>query len=280
MDGMHYGNLWNKLGRQLRESASRQAWVAQHAATLERLVVSTSTHLRTCGAQPLANIAHGAAHVGLPAGLAADLFRAAAEAAEPELARWSPRHLANLSWACAHAGHGGGARFYAALAAASRPQLAAFNPLELGMLAAAFAKAEQRAFTRDLCRAVRRCAAALGPQELRADRYLVITPQELLPATSPTRCLATSPPRCLAASTARHRSGCEPPTAPTLTGSSPPRRTQLHYRYATVTAARHRDGNSYIAVTGPLQELATVTGTVTLPLHDRYRSSPQWPMLS
>ena len=166
MDGMHYGNLWNKLGRQLRETAARQAWVAQHAATLQRLVSATTGHLRTCGAQPLANIAHGAAHVGLPAALAEELFRAAAEAAEPELARWAPRHLANLTWACAQAGHGGGARFYTALAAASRPQLAAFNPLELGMLAAAFAKAEQRAFTRDLCRAVRRSPSSLGPQEL------------------------------------------------------------------------------------------------------------------
>ena len=34
------------------------------------------------------------------------------------------------------------------------------------MLAAAFAKAEERAFTRDLCRAVRRSPSALGPQEL------------------------------------------------------------------------------------------------------------------
>ena len=143
MDGMHYGNLWNKLGRQLREketAAIKQAWVSQHAATLQRLVTATTAHLRTCGAQPLANIAHGAAHVGLPAAIAAELFGAATEAAEPELGRWAPRHLANLAWACAHAGHGGGARFYTALAAASRPQLAAFNLLELGMLAAAFAK--------------------------------------------------------------------------------------------------------------------------------------------
>ena len=50
MDGMHYGNLWNKLGRQLRETAARQVWVAQHAATLQRLVSATTAHLRTCGA--------------------------------------------------------------------------------------------------------------------------------------------------------------------------------------------------------------------------------------
>ena len=212
MDGMHYGNLWNKLGRQLRETAARQVWVAQHAATLQRLVSATTAHLRTCGAQPLANIAHGAAHVGLPAAIAAELFGAAAEAAEPELGRWAPRHLANLAWACAHAGHGGGARFYTALAAASRPQLAAFNPLELGMLAAAFAKvnlylrlqpqlhtvaasatygcslshirlqAEQRAFTRDLCRAVRRSGTSLGPQVLHPLGSL--GPQELHPLGS------------------------------------------------------------------------------------------------
>ena len=132
MDGMHYGNLWNKLGRQLRESSGRQAWVARHASTLKRLVSATTSHLRTCGAQPLANVAHGAAHVGLPAALAIELFRAACEAAEPALERWAPRHLANLGWACAHAGHGGGARFYAAIAAAARPQLAAFNPLGQG----------------------------------------------------------------------------------------------------------------------------------------------------
>ena len=66
MDGMHYGNLWNKLGRQLRESSGRQAWVARHASTLKRLVSATTSHLRTCGAQPLANVAHGAAHVGNP----------------------------------------------------------------------------------------------------------------------------------------------------------------------------------------------------------------------
>ena len=187
MDGMHYGNLWNKLGRQLRETAARQVWVAQHAATLQRLVSATTAHLRTCGAQPLANIAHGAAHVGLPAASAEELFRAAADAAEPELGRWAPRHLANLAWACAHAGHGGGARFYTALAAASRPQLSAFNPLELGMLAAAFAKAEQRAFTRDLCRAVRRSPASLGPQELATVADALVRLQGLEPEASPKR---------------------------------------------------------------------------------------------
>ena len=105
MDGMHYGNLWNKLGRQLRESSSRQEWVAQHDAPLERLVSATTAHLRTCGAQPLANIAHGAAHIGLPPALAGTLFSVAAAAAEPGLARWAPRHLANLAWACAQSGY-------------------------------------------------------------------------------------------------------------------------------------------------------------------------------
>ena len=167
MDGMHYGNLWNKLGRQLRESTTRQQWVQQHDAALSKLVSSTSEHLPSCGAQPLANIAHGAAHVGLPGALSQQLFASGlVVAAQTSLGSWAPRHIANLAWACAQAGLRDETSFFDAVAAAARPQLGAFQPLELGMLASAYARAESRAFTRDLCRTVRQQPASLGPQEL------------------------------------------------------------------------------------------------------------------
>ena len=55
------------------------------------------------------------------------------------------------------------------------------------MLAAAFAKAEQRAFTRDLCRAVRRSPASLGPQELATVADALVRLKGLEPESSPKR---------------------------------------------------------------------------------------------
>jgi hypothetical protein len=37
MDHMMIGNIWNKLGQQLRDDRGREAWVVEHGEVLARL---------------------------------------------------------------------------------------------------------------------------------------------------------------------------------------------------------------------------------------------------
>ena len=61
MDAMHHGNLWNKLGKQLKGQHSPSA-----SSQLHDLAASTTPKIGTLSqAQQLANIAGGAASAGL-----------------------------------------------------------------------------------------------------------------------------------------------------------------------------------------------------------------------
>jgi len=73
MDYVIIGNIWNKLGQQLRDDRDREAWVAANGEVLARLRRRSVEVLPQCGAREMANIVHGAAHVGLAA---AELFDA------------------------------------------------------------------------------------------------------------------------------------------------------------------------------------------------------------
>ena len=101
MDAMHHGNLWNKLGRHVRQQhASRKL----PPARADPLLSATLAHAPNCGAQPIANIAGGVAHVGVPASAATPLFEALAARAKAISAKLEPRHAANLAWAYASVG--------------------------------------------------------------------------------------------------------------------------------------------------------------------------------
>lgn len=169
MDAMHLGNLWNKLGRSSKAQHYGATVPASRAADLLDLVSSTQARLHDCRRPDvLANIAHGAANVGLEGEAASTLFGAVAVAAVPHTARCEPRHLANLAWGFATMSQSH-PQLFDAIAAAATPKLAStFNGQELGMLAWAFAKMDHRHSALITGFAVAVCARAteLEPQSL------------------------------------------------------------------------------------------------------------------
>jgi hypothetical protein len=130
MDAMHYGNLWNKLGKARRslDLSESSGWTASSRASLERLVRASVFIIASFGAQQLANVAHGAALAGVPEPAAAELFSALSAQAlgvgttGTLFDRFEPRHLANLAWGCATSGQASQALFKA-IARAARPLL-------------------------------------------------------------------------------------------------------------------------------------------------------------
>lgn len=189
MDGMHYGNLWNKLGRHLREHAQRGQWLAQHRTRMDRLADATSATLSAGGrlqAQPVANIAHGAAHAGIGGEAASRLFAALASAAcalRPSgLSTFEPRHLANLAWGFATAGFAEPA-FFAAVANVAKGRLGDFNEVEFAMVALAFGRAEHSGLSAALSKACARRGAGLEPQQLATTAQALVKMYHLIPPT-------------------------------------------------------------------------------------------------
>ena len=168
MDSMHLGNLWNKLGRQLKwQPASPEM-----SGTLTRLAEATQAQLecQSCRRPDiLANIAHGAAQASLANGASARaLFGAIARSAVHVCGhpKCEPRHLANLAWAFATASQPQPALFES-IASASAPLLrSTFNAQELGMLSWAFAKMEHKGATAALAEAASGRAFELEPQAI------------------------------------------------------------------------------------------------------------------
>ena len=165
MDSFHFGNLWNKLGKQLKSWSSQRV----DASKLDELATTTATQIGKCGAQQLANIAAGAANVGLlKSASAATLFGAIANAAPAHVnsPRCEARHLANLAWGFATASQRAPSLFDL-LASASAPRLQSdFNAQELAMTIWAFAKMEHGGVTREVASAARARADDLEAQSL------------------------------------------------------------------------------------------------------------------
>ena len=117
MDHMIIGNIWNKLGQQLRDDRGREAWVAANGEVLARLRRRSVEALPQCDGRQLANIVHGAAHVGLEAG---ELFEAVATAAAGRQSGSEPQDLANTVWAFATVKKSGEKLFTVSARAAER----------------------------------------------------------------------------------------------------------------------------------------------------------------
>ena len=151
MDAMHLGNMWNKLGRQLKWQTGKPQ--KETTEGINRLALATTALLEAQSCRRpdvLANIAHGAAQAEIADATAArDLFRVLALAAASvcDHPKCEPRHLANLAWAFATASQPHPSLFDG-IAKASAPLLGAkFNSQELGMLSWSFAKLEHRGAT-------------------------------------------------------------------------------------------------------------------------------------
>jgi len=164
MDAMHHGNLWNKLGRHVRQQhASRKL----PPARAEPLLAATLAHAPNCGAQPIANIAGGVAHVGVPSSAATPLFEALAARAKAISAKLEPRHAANLAWAYASVGVSS-SPMVDAISMVIRRRAAEFNAQELVMATAALgrlhgAKRWKQRRRRRIERALKRLARAARP---------------------------------------------------------------------------------------------------------------------
>ena len=133
----------------------------------DALLAATLAHAARCGAQPLANIAGGVAHVGVPAASATPLFDALAARAKAVDAQLQPRHAANLAWAYASVGVAA-SPLVDAVGAAVRRRAAEFNAQELVMATAALgrlhgAKRWKRSRRRRIERALKRLARAARP---------------------------------------------------------------------------------------------------------------------
>lgn len=127
MDAMHYGNLWNKLGKARRSAAGGAAADGMCAGSLDELVEASIAHVDAYGPQQLANIAHGAALAAVSGKAAQALFASLAARVLEEgglelLATFEPRHLANFAWGFATASQAS-RELFKAIARASRPLL-------------------------------------------------------------------------------------------------------------------------------------------------------------
>ena len=144
-DQMHdraIGNIWNKLGQQLREAPPRGGWRP------------TARCSRGCGGgrwsccrrarrRQMANIVHGAATLGLEAG--DELFRVAAQAAVGSRLRgFEAQGISNTVWAFATAGHAAPPLFDEA-AAAAVARIRDFGPQDLANTTWAFATLDHAA---------------------------------------------------------------------------------------------------------------------------------------
>ena len=167
LNHIHFGNLWNKLGKQMRSSRHATELRETHKMTLATMLERTITRLPECDAQALSNIAHGVANVGQPGGEARTtfdaLFGALAAQALVKVSTFNTQDLANTVAAFASAGVEAG-ELFAAIALAIPPHLGAFKPQEIANTAWAYASTQTAA--PELFLAI----AAAAPRRLRSFR--------------------------------------------------------------------------------------------------------------
>ena len=194
MDAMHFGNLWNKLGRFARHLTPA------NATEVSQLADATHAHVAACSrADVLANIAHGAAQVSCLGGTSVpSLFNSVADAAPRAIHRCEPRHLANIAWSFASASQPHAALFDLLAGAATPLRLARFNGQELGMIAWAFAKVEHQGVTLSIAEVAGVRAAELEPQTLSTIAMSLVK----LGAASMPSSARTTTERCLQCSAA------------------------------------------------------------------------------
>ena len=131
MQHFQIGNIWNKLGQQLRDDRGREAWVAANGEVLARLRRRSVEVLPECNAQAIANIVHGAAHVGLEAGE----LRGGRAVRRLD---FDQQNIANTVWAFATAGHAAPPLFDAVACAAARRATRRTLPTRCGRCATRF----------------------------------------------------------------------------------------------------------------------------------------------
>jgi len=176
-NGVHLGNIWNKLSRRLGRleggARQRQQWLRDNAQEVQALVQRTHHAVASgrCDARGLANIIHGAVQCGLRRPQLQALCEAVAEAVPPLLElEFSPQMASNTVWALA-AARCPAPRLFDEVADAivTRPdRLAAFQPQDIANTVWAYAKAEHEhgPLLDELAAAAQRRLAEFSPQHL------------------------------------------------------------------------------------------------------------------